>query len=149
MNSISNYERVAKKTQNSIVGSKTLLPPYYSMAEVRNTSSTHFRDNTDSAQSGYSLTVQSRLFCQPGLFSTSVAIVFAITCIVLVSFFIMASLSEQCPVEKFCFLLGENAAETVLMLNTANQNEDMGKLKYTSGLHNLKMGTYQLMKASF
>ncbi|KAJ8936933.1 hypothetical protein NQ318_007057 [Aromia moschata] len=39
----------------------------------------------------------------------------------------MASLSEQRAAVKFCFLLGKNAAETVLMLKTAYKDDAMRK----------------------
>lgn len=39
----------------------------------------------------------------------------------------MASLNEQRGSVKFCFLLSKNAAETVLMLKTANRDDAMGE----------------------
>uniref|UniRef100_T1I4S6 HTH_48 domain-containing protein n=1 Tax=Rhodnius prolixus TaxID=13249 RepID=T1I4S6_RHOPR len=39
----------------------------------------------------------------------------------------MASLSEQRAALKFCFLLGKNTAESVLMLKTAYKDDAMGK----------------------
>ncbi|KAJ8961662.1 hypothetical protein NQ318_021260 [Aromia moschata] len=38
-----------------------------------------------------------------------------------------ASRGEQRAAVKFCFLLGKNAAETVLMLKTAYKDDAMGK----------------------
>ena len=44
-----------------------------------------------------------------------------------VLFFMMQSLSQQRATITFCFLLGKNAAETVVMLKTAYKDDAMGK----------------------
>lgn len=41
---------------------------------------------------------------------------------------------EQRAVVQSCFLLGKNAAETVVMLKTAYRDDALGEPKYTSGL---------------
>lgn len=52
----------------------------------------------------------------------------------------MASLSEQRAAVKFCFLLGKNAAETVLMLKTAYQDDAMGKTQVYEWFARFKNG---------
>lgn len=52
----------------------------------------------------------------------------------------MASLSEQRAAVKFCFLLGKNGAETVLMLKTAYQDDAMGKTQVYEWFARFKNG---------
>ncbi|KAJ8948323.1 hypothetical protein NQ318_019307 [Aromia moschata] len=52
----------------------------------------------------------------------------------------MASLSEQRAAVKFCFLLGKNAAETVLMLETAHKDDAMGKTQVYEWFARFKKG---------
>lgn len=52
----------------------------------------------------------------------------------------MASLSEQRAAVKFCFLLGKNAAETVLMLKTAYKDDAMGKTQVYEWFARFKNG---------
>ena len=54
-------------------------------------------------------------------------IVFASAVLFLFRFFMMQSLSEQYAAIKFVFLLGKNAAETVVLLKTAYKDDAMGK----------------------
>lgn len=66
-----------------------------------------------------SLPSQCHLYCRPGL-----------SYFVLVSFFIIAGLNEQCEAVKCCFLFDKNAAETDLLLKIAYKDDAMGKLKW-------------------
>lgn len=52
----------------------------------------------------------------------------------------MASLSEQRGAVKFCFLLGKNAAETVVMLKTAYKEDAMGKSQVYEWFARFKCG---------
>lgn len=52
----------------------------------------------------------------------------------------MANLSEQRAAVKFCFLLGKNAAETVLMLKTAYKDDAMGKTQVYEWFSRFKNG---------
>lgn len=52
----------------------------------------------------------------------------------------MTSLSEQRAAVKFCFLLGKNAAETVLMLKTAYKDDAMGKTQVYEWFTRFKNG---------
>lgn len=45
---------------------------------------------------------------------------------------------EQGAAEKFCFLLGKNAVETVLMLQTAYKGDNMGKIQACDWFSRLK-----------
>uniref|UniRef100_T1HFL5 HTH_48 domain-containing protein n=1 Tax=Rhodnius prolixus TaxID=13249 RepID=T1HFL5_RHOPR len=57
----------------------------------------------------------------------------------------MASLSEQRAALKFCFLLGKNAAESVLMLKTAYKDDAMGKTEVYEWFTRFKLATCRLM----
>lgn len=52
----------------------------------------------------------------------------------------MAPLSEQCLANKICFLLSKNAAETVLMLKTANKDDALGKTQVYKWFSHFKSG---------
>lgn len=52
----------------------------------------------------------------------------------------MAPLSEQCLADKICFLLSKNAAETVLMLKTANKDDALGKTQVYKWFSHFKKG---------
>lgn len=52
----------------------------------------------------------------------------------------MTSLSEQRAAVKFCFLLGKNAAETVLMLKTAYKDDAKGKTQVYEWLSRFRYG---------
>jgi hypothetical protein len=45
----------------------------------------------------------------------------------------MAEKLEQCAAVKFCFLLGNTARETAVMLETAYKEDALGKHKFMSG----------------
>lgn len=55
------------------------------------------------------------------------AVMFWLQCFVLVSLLIMTSISEQRAAIHFSFLLGESAAKSVLILETAYEGDAMEK----------------------
>ena len=56
------------------------------------------------------------------------------------SFFVMADLSEQRAAVKFCFLLGKNAAVSVVMMKTAYNDSVMGKTQVYQWFSHFKEG---------
>ena len=52
----------------------------------------------------------------------------------------MQSLIEQCAAVKFCFLLGKNAAETVVLLKAAYKDGAMGRTKVYEWFARFKNG---------
>ena len=57
----------------------------------------------------------------------------------------MQSLSEQSAAVNFCFLLGKNSAETVVMLKTAYKDDAMGKTQMYEWFARFKNVTCRLM----
>lgn len=69
-----------------------------------------------------------------------VTVVFSERVLLVPCFFVMAPLSEQCLAGKICFLLSKNAAETILMLKTANKDDALGKTQVYKWFSHFKSG---------